>query len=694
MAGQVTNHKLVLNQLSELIGKEEDCLSEIYIDCVDGPAAPDMEDIQNTLQVTRQKTGEEFIVLVIGAFSAGKSSMINALVGEELLPTGFLPETAVLGELHYGIKKQITLYPKKGMWEGGDAPFDLKETTASEIAKYASLTADDAVNNMQEGSEKRIESKFEKMVIRWPLEILRDGVVLVDSPGINDPYSNDYIVNGYLPKADAIIYIMDAQHAYQKTDAQQLTSINSIGRRNIITGYTFYDIVLQGNRRKPEALEKIRETLIHHMEKHTDLPVESIHFLSSMEALDGKLDGDPEKVRSSGYEGLENYLAQYLVEGKGRDQVRNMAFTICQQAKRMMKRVELLDQAANRDVEELKKQAAHAEQELSSVRNQSFNMARTFRMQMESYIPQVQSMAERFLRDLANKVDLEDFEPETHLPAGIGQLNIFEAKKRAKALQEECQQELEHRMNIAYRDWSAHELSPYLENAVRDCASSIRPGLEEISRNLEDITCSMTGSGSVSSGTVSNIAVGLVYAMLTGDWFTGGMSAVYGKGAMARGVAFQAAAGIGLGLLMSMGVAISLPMVVVAGMGAAILGVITSNVGKKEEKIKSEAVNSLRKNYSSAENEANIAGTVKDIVDNVRDYIESACNDMEDALKRDIQETEANIQQIIRQSELDQDKKRAQSERRHQAVDVLLKIQRRAEEICAQYGITDLSERR
>ena len=74
-----------------------------------------------------------------------------------------MPETAVLGELHYG-KKQITLYPKKGQWEGGDEPFDLKETTAEEIAKYASLSSDDTLNSIAEDSDKRIESKFEKMI--------------------------------------------------------------------------------------------------------------------------------------------------------------------------------------------------------------------------------------------------------------------------------------------------------------------------------------------------------------------------------------------------------------------------------------------------------------------------------------------------------------------------------------------------
>ena len=99
----LAEHRTTLNQLAALIEAEKGCAAEIYSE---GSYADDKKQI---LDIASQKTGEEFIVLIIGAFSSGKTSMINALIGEDLLPTGFLPETAVLGELHYGSKKRITL---------------------------------------------------------------------------------------------------------------------------------------------------------------------------------------------------------------------------------------------------------------------------------------------------------------------------------------------------------------------------------------------------------------------------------------------------------------------------------------------------------------------------------------------------------------------------------------------------------
>ena len=94
---RMEEHKKVLEELAALISREEQCAAVI---------APENTVWKEDLAKTKEKTGEKFVVLVMGIFSSGKSSMINALIGEELLPTGFLPETAVLGEMHYSTEKR------------------------------------------------------------------------------------------------------------------------------------------------------------------------------------------------------------------------------------------------------------------------------------------------------------------------------------------------------------------------------------------------------------------------------------------------------------------------------------------------------------------------------------------------------------------------------------------------------------
>ena len=305
MPGEVKKHKEILQHFAELIKKEKEYASVIY----PGSQGETLKTIIETLNSALERTDKNFKVLIIGNFNAGKSSMINALIGEELLPVGMRPETAVIGELHYGEKKRITLYPKKGQWPGGDEPFDLSENTPEEIARYVSLTADETVNTIERNeyhdeighfeSGKRITSKFDKMIIHWPLEILKSGVILVDSPGLNDPSHNDYIVNGYMYQADAIVYLSPCTAAYSGVDSQELTDINKAGYRNIISGYTYYDMaIIDYKRRPPEKFEEFIQSLIDNMMRHTDLGRSSIHFLSNIEALYAKIDGD-EKARAS-----------------------------------------------------------------------------------------------------------------------------------------------------------------------------------------------------------------------------------------------------------------------------------------------------------------------------------------------------------------------------------------------------------
>lgn len=137
-------------------------------------------------------------VVVLGEFNHGKSTVVNALLGEEILPTGITPTTAVITHLVYGEEPRALL----------QAPQDGPRT---DIA-YEKMA--EAIRDEQRGGEEP-----EYVEIQYPNELLADSLVLVDTPGVNDISRQKVeITYGYLPKADVILYVLDATQVLKKSE--------------------------------------------------------------------------------------------------------------------------------------------------------------------------------------------------------------------------------------------------------------------------------------------------------------------------------------------------------------------------------------------------------------------------------------------------------------------------------------------
>ena len=63
----------------------------------------------------RQLNDDNLRVLVMGRFSSGKSTFLNALMGQMLLPAKPIPTTAIIGEIVYSEHPEAVLYPKRAI---------------------------------------------------------------------------------------------------------------------------------------------------------------------------------------------------------------------------------------------------------------------------------------------------------------------------------------------------------------------------------------------------------------------------------------------------------------------------------------------------------------------------------------------------------------------------------------------------
>lgn len=144
--------------------------------------------------------GGRVTLVVLGEFNHGKSTVVNALLGDDVLPVGITPTTAVITHLVHAKKPCVRIKPQQGSH-----------------ADIFEIEYDDMERAVRESGEEGKEPEF--VEIGYPNDVLSQSLVLVDTPGVNDISRQKVeITYGYLPRADVILYVLDATQVLKKSE--------------------------------------------------------------------------------------------------------------------------------------------------------------------------------------------------------------------------------------------------------------------------------------------------------------------------------------------------------------------------------------------------------------------------------------------------------------------------------------------
>jgi GTPase SAR1 family protein len=132
---------------------------------------------------------ERLHLVVLGEFNHGKTTFVNALLGGEVLPMGVTPTTAVVHEIAHGPDREAAIVFEDGRRE------------ALPVDQVGSWVV--GGGGLKEG--------VRHLELTEPSALLEGGLVLVDTPGVNDlNLQRAEITYGYVPRADAVIFLLDA----------------------------------------------------------------------------------------------------------------------------------------------------------------------------------------------------------------------------------------------------------------------------------------------------------------------------------------------------------------------------------------------------------------------------------------------------------------------------------------------------
>jgi GTP-binding protein EngB required for normal cell division/polyhydroxyalkanoate synthesis regulator phasin len=132
-----------------------------------------------------------FYLACIGQFKRGKSSVLNALVGESVLPTGVVPVTAIPTIVRYGSRVAARVRFEAGEW---------KDIPVKTVDQYVS-------EEKNPGNAKHVAA----LEIFVPSPLLETGMCLVDTPGLGSVFTgNTAATQAFVPHIDAALVVIGA----------------------------------------------------------------------------------------------------------------------------------------------------------------------------------------------------------------------------------------------------------------------------------------------------------------------------------------------------------------------------------------------------------------------------------------------------------------------------------------------------
>jgi len=671
MKTNLTAYKEDLTRLSRIVGETRDIAQTV---------SANNADWLETLKAQKEKADSEFFrVLVMGKFNSGKSSMINALLGEKVLPVGARPATAIITEILYGERKRVVMHPKPGKWRGGDQPFEIP---VEDMGKYCLIDNDAADAGKLDADTNVIESPFEKMVVYWPLPILKDGVMIIDSPGLDDPYNHDAIAQNYAPKASAVIYLVGADGMSHR-DVTELRSLNELGYRSMMMVLTHFDQALENIEDDGGDPEEFVAQVCKDFACYSDLGRQGFHFVDSRSGLKAKRNGDEALLARSGYAELERFLEKYLVESKGRSIINS----ITGQMERLHREIRLsgdaLVKTQNAHSEELKARAEAAQEKLNVAKLQGDTVCIKFQTIVEERIrPKVSAAAAAFAKNISSQLTLDGFEPETRIPTGAQRLNPMATKRAAKQLKEETLQYLKHQTQVLANNWSKETLQPIMDTELKKASQEIDQYVSNFNMSLEHVYGALDPEMKQSMFDGKSIAssIGtLILAFAGGAWWTVLLSGVYGFGTFAKTMGFAMTGSVALALIT--GTVVSLPVIAAITLGSAFLAIITGGASQ-ERNIKNAALKEIR---SKLDEEEELNKRTNTIVGNVCSLLDDAVAMVRNAVNTDIRKASKSIEDMMHNAKRNSEERRKMAQHVSEVLSGLYRLEDEVKEIARKY---------
>ncbi len=295
------------------------------------------EDIRQL--VSRVQEGR-FFVACVGQFKRGKSTLLDALVGEEILPTGVVPVTTVPTVLRYGAQRTARVLID-GEW---------KTIRPEDLSQYVS-------EELNPENRKRVEGV--EAFLTSPL--LASGMCLVDTPGIGSVFSgNTAATRDFIPQIDAAILVVGADPPISGEEAALVEAV-AANVDHILVVLNKIDRVSSAERQQAAAFAgKV-------LEARLKKPVGRIYQVSALGNLNQSQSGDDWNILTEDLARLAKRSGQDMTRAAAERGLRRFSASLLRSVDERIRALREPIEDSERRIAHLRQTVGQAEQSLGDL---------------------------------------------------------------------------------------------------------------------------------------------------------------------------------------------------------------------------------------------------------------------------------------------------------------------------------------
>ncbi|MBD2055992.1 dynamin family protein [Oculatella sp. FACHB-28] len=430
-----------------------------------------------------------FRLLILGDMKRGKSTFLNALIGENLLPSDVNPCTALLTILKFGAERRVTVH-----FNDGKPP----EQIDFKLFKQR-YTIDPQEAKQLEQQQQQAFPDVSHAVVEYPLPLLEKGVEIVDSPGLNDTEARNELSLGYINNCHAILFVLRASQPCTLAERRYLENYIKDRGLSVFFLINAWDQVKEGlidsddSEELEEAESKLRKVFHTNLVDYCqvdgqDTYDERVFEVSAIQALRRRIKDASASLEGTGFPEFMGALNTFLTQERAIAEFRQSR-TLSRQANlRVQQAVERRIPLLGQDVEELKQRISSVEPEftkLSQIRDEFCDEIRRMRDRKaraiaDSFRTYVLSLENTFEQDFLR-----------YQPSDLQFLDFFSESKREQ-FNRSAQQGFQQYVNDKFFAWTL-TAEKDLESAFAELSQSAARHGASYTGVTDQITEKLTG---------------------------------------------------------------------------------------------------------------------------------------------------------------------------------------------------------